>query len=321
MPLSRYELQQVDPYLTGLSVEYANRPDGWIATKLMPILPTGGKVTGRYRKFKKGNRFRNYDGALARLAPATLTKPEMDTDGTFACVEYGYKDGVYDRDRSEFMSQGLSLEEKAVQVLTDNALLAREKRVADILTSASYLTNYSALTGDDRWDQFSSDSSDPFDDIETARNSVHSTAGVDPNVIMIGRQVYNKLRNHPAIIDRVKYTMNVEQGKMTPQILAAAFDVSQVVIGNPLYVSTDEGQTETLSYVWGKNVIVAYVNPSASNESLSLGFIPSVNGNDAPLISSWRDEEARGTWIQSYLDEDEIIVTVDCGYLLQTVVS
>lgn len=319
--LSRYEMQQVDPYLTKLSIEYANRPDAFIAHQALPIINSEGKTTGRYRKFKKGNMFRKYDDARARLASSSQVHVEMDTDGTFACVERALHDGIADRDAKEFLSQGLDLQEFAVRVVTDAVLLGREYRVAALLTSISVLNNYLALTTADRWDNFTSASSDPFDDVEMMRNSIHATTGLEMNRIVMGRQVYNKLKLHPYVLDRIKYTMNIREGKVTPELLAAAFDVDKVLIGNPLYQTTKEGQTETLGYIWGKNVIGMAVDDAPTNRSRTLGFIPSLYGSNAVQMAKWYEQNVKGTYVEGTIDEDEIIVDANCGYLLQTAVS
>jgi len=319
--LSRHEMFQTDPYLTNLSIEYANRPDAYIAAQALPSINTEGKKTGIYRRFKRGNMFRKYDDAKARLALSSQVHVEMDTDGTFACVRRALHDGIDQEDAKEFMSQGLDLVELAVRVVTDAILLGREYRVAALLTSSSVLTNYVALVAADRWDNFTSSSSDPFDDVELMRNSIHSTTGAEMNRIFMGRQVYNKLKLHPYVIDRIKYTMNIREGKVTPDLLAAAFDVEKVFIGNPLYQTTKEGQTETLGYIWGKNVIGAYIDPAPTNRSHTLGLRPSIYGSDAVQMRQWVNEDVEGTYVEGKINEDEIIIDANCGYLLQTVVS
>jgi len=320
--VSRWEISQTDPYLTKLSLDYANRPGAFIASQMMPIIDTQGILSGLYRRFKKGNMFRTYDDAVARLARTSRVVIEMDTDGTFACVPRGLHDGIAARDAKAFMTAGLSLQEYATRVVTDAILLGREYRVASLLTSASYLTNYAALTGNDRWDVYTAAASDPFDDVETMRSSIHSTTGQEMNRIMLGRQVYNKLKHHPVIIDRIKYTMGIRDGKVTPELLAAAFDVERVLVGNPLYVTTKLGQSVTLGYVWGKNVIGAYVEPAPTNFSRTLGFIFSALGVlESPLMREWNEEGPNATFVEGGLDEDEVICDANCGYLLQTVVS
>jgi len=318
--ISRHEIQSVDPYLTNLSIAYGNRPDGFIASKLFPILNTEGKRTGRYRKWGKGL-FREYEDEMPRLDHANRIQINLDDDGTFACVVRAMEDGIADRDRGEFISQSIDLAEVINRYLTDAVLVGRERRVATIAASSSYMTNYSALSVADRWDNYTSADSDPFDDVDTMRASIHSKTGLPMNTIVLGRQVYDKVKHHPLILDRIKYTMAATGRNITPELLAAAFDVETVIVGDALYITSKEGQTETLGYIWGKNVIGAYVDPAPSNMSQTLGLIPSVYGNAGLVTTRWYDEGAEGEFIRVKADEDEILVEADCGYLLQTVVS
>jgi hypothetical protein len=324
MPLSRSEFQKVDPYLTNLSIEYANRPDAFIGTKLMPVIPTGGEISGLFKQFAKANRFKDYDGKdkRSRLARSGQVHSEMGDDQTFACNEYSLHDGVYQRDYKVFLSKGLDLVEYAIQLVVDALMMGREKRISALLQSGSVLTNTAALSGNDRWDVFTSESSDPFADVETMRNSIHSLTALDLNTLAVGRQVYNQLKQHPSIIERIKFTMTAIGKNITPALMAQAFDVEEFLVGNPLRVTTDEGQAATLGYIWGKNVIGAFVNRSApTNRTQMLGSIFSVEGNEAPIMAKWYEDGVKGTFVEGTIDEDEKVVDANCAYLFTTVVS
>lgn len=321
MSLFQSGVLQADPYLTNLSIEYANRPDGWIGAKVLPVISTNGLVTGRFRKFTLGNRFRKFDDVRARMTRSAGVRAGMDTDDTFACIERALHDGFTQREAKTFMSNGLNLDEFAVRLVTDALLLNREARVAALLLSSSVITHYSALTGNDRWDITTSADADPFADIETARDSIHSLTGAEMNTVILGRQVFYKARRSPVVIDVVKYTMQATSNKLTPALLAAAFDVDTVHVGNPLYVTTKEGQSETLGYVWGKNAVGMYVNPAPTNQSLTTGAIFSVNGNEAPLMDKWDERGVKGTFVEGTVDDVEKIIAANCAYLFQTVVS
>jgi hypothetical protein len=322
MSLSRYELQQTDEYLTRLSLEYANRPDSFIASQAAPVIPTEGLISGIYRKFKLGNMFKVYNDIRARLSLSQQALYEMDTDGTFKCLEHALHDGIADRDKDEFIGKGIDLVDYAVRVVTDSILLGREYRVATLLTtSGNYGANTSALTGNDRWDVASSGDADPFEDIETMRNAIHAGCGKEMNTMILGRQVFYKCRRNPFIIDSVKYTMAAKNQNLTPELLAQAFGVDRVLIGHPLYVTTKEGQAETLGYVWGKNAIGAYIDPNPTNRTSTLAAIFSRYNTDGVQMRKWYNDDVKGTYVEGWIDEDEKIIDSKCGYLLQTVVS
>jgi len=318
--VSRHGIMTVDPYLTNLSIEYGNRPDSFIASQLFPIIDAQKKRTGTYRKWGKG-RFREYEDIIPRMGQANQISIIPDDPGTFALVDRGLQEGVPDKDRTEFMSQGIDMQEIIMRYLTDAVLVNRERRVAAYLTSASYLTNYSALTGDDRWDKYTSVDSNPFEDIETMRASIHEANGTEMNVVAMGRSVYRALKMHPLVIDRIKNTMAATGRNITPQLLAAAFDVPKVIVGDSQYITTKEGQTSTLGYIWGNNVIGAHINPAVTNFTQTLGFIPSFYGVGSREVMRWRPDGVAGEMFRVGVDEDEVLVDAECGYLLQTVVS
>ncbi|MCV5968910.1 hypothetical protein, partial [Lactococcus petauri] len=76
------------------------------------------------------------------------------------------------------------------------------------------------------------------------------------------------LRQHPKIIDRIKYT---GRDVATVEFLAALFGVARVVVGDAIY-SNDAGTAFT--DVWGKDVVVAYteIGSMASNGLPSYGY-------------------------------------------------
>lgn len=322
MSLSRAKIQQVDPYLTKLMIDYANRPDAYIANAAMPFVFVDGKRTGRYRKFTKEG-FKNYNGVdiRARLTEGHKIDFDFDTDGTYALRQRVLWDGIDQVDRDEYRGQ-LPLEEIISRRVTDARLIAREMRVAALYTSGTYLTNYSALTVANRWDNYASADSDPFDDVETMRNSIHSNTGLEMTDLFIGRQVFHKVRRHPLIVDSVKNTMAATNENLTPKLLAQAFAVKRVHIGNALYVTTKEGQTISLGYAWGKNVIGAYIDQNPTNFTNSLGMtFTNYNGGAGHAIERFEKQSIHADIIKIWADEDEEVIDVGCGYLLNTVVS
>lgn len=319
---TRAKLWQVDPYLTTLSIEYANRPDGYIAKEVFPILDSEKKRTGRYRKFRGDTRFRKYDDEMPKIGHANEIDFNLDTDGTYACVDRALEVGIADKDRDEFVSQGIDLVEAGMRALTDSIMIGREYRTMSIVTNTTNMSGYYAdLTVANRWDNYTSADSDPFDDVETMRASIHSSTGGQMNRLLIGRQVFDKVKHHPLVLDRIKYTMAATVNNVTPALLAQAFGVEKVLVGDPLYVTTDEGQTVSLGYIWGKIALGYYVPPTLTNECMAFGFIPSYYGGDAVVTERWRETGARGEYVRVGVDEDEVLVAAMAGYLFRAVVS
>jgi len=320
MSLSRVKMRQVDPYLTTLMVAYANRPDTFIANQVLPFLNTGGKRSGRYRKFTKEN-FRNYEDKRAPSTMGNKIEFDLDTDGTFKLTDRSLWDGIDDTIRQEFMGE-LPVEEITSRFLVDARMVAREKRVANLVQSGTYLTNYSALTSNDRWDVYTSSSSNPKEDIKTMRQSIWAATATKMNTIIMGYQVFDALQLHPLILESVKYVMATTNKNMTAELLASYFGVEKVLVGYPLVITTDEGQSITLAAIWGKNVIGAHIEPKPTNMTRTLGFTPTTKkGGAGHEMLSYYDNDRESQIIKIRADESEELVDVECAYLFNTVIS
>src|SRR6185503_3094154 len=93
------------------------------------------------------------------------------------------------------------------EYLMQKLLLRRDR-----LFASNYLT-----TG-----QWSADaSSDPFTDIANQQTTILQNTGMMANTLTLGWQVYQALRKHPLVIDRVKYTMQADAKNITPELLAS----------------------------------------------------------------------------------------------------
>ena len=75
------------------------------------------------------------------------------------------------------------------------------------------------------------------------------------------------------MVDRIKYTSPAYAGKITPQLLAEAFDVDKVLVSKAVYNSAQEGATDSFSFVVGNNALLCYAAPSPGLMVPSAGYI------------------------------------------------
>ena len=78
---------------------------------------------------------------------------------------------------------------------------------------------------------------DPFTDIAYAQTTILQNTGFMPNRLLLSWSVYQALRKHPLVIDRIKYTNPAYAGTITPNLLAEAFDIEEVVVSKAVYNS------------------------------------------------------------------------------------
>ena len=309
----------VDAVLSQFAIQYRQDQNLFIADAVSPRVPVM-KESDKYIIYTKKDRFTLPASKRADGTAANKITWGKDTEGTYVCEEYALRDVVTDRAKAN-ADKPIDLQLDTQQFLQDLIMLDREKRAADLLFSGTTFSGYTAaLAVADRWDNYESSSSDPFADIETMRTSVISNSMKFPNVLTLGYQVYEKLCNHPLVLDRVKggATTNIP-ALLAEAELAKLFKVDRVLVGRAIVNANNVGQTASYGFVWGKYALMAYINPAPLQ-------VKKVTCSLSPMAQDfrtkrWRDEEVNGEWVETGEIIDEIVPAAACGYLFSTVVS
>jgi len=299
----------VDPALSNVSIRYTN--DNFIADLVLPMVKTA-KQTGKYYVYDKANLRIDKTNRAAGSA-ANEIDFGVAPSGTFACDDHALKGFVADeiQDQADAALNPLVDETETV---TEKLLLDREQNAATLLTSSSNITQYTALSGTSQWSDYSN--SDPIGDIRTARTTIHQNTFKKPNTLIMGKQVWDMLVEHPQLIERVKYS---QLGVITEELVARLFQVEKVIVGEAGSNTANEGQADSLSYIWGKNAIVAYIAPQVKIKMLTLGVTFTYSTR---IVKRWRDEDREGTYVRVGNDNYvQKIVAAAAGYLIQTAIA
>jgi hypothetical protein len=99
---------------------------------------------------------------------------------------------------------------------------------------------------------------DPFTDIAFGQTTVLQNTGFLPNVLLISWNVFQALRKHPLVVDRIKYTNPAFAGTITEALLAQAFAVDQVIVSKAIYNSAAENLTASMAFVAPKSALLCY---------------------------------------------------------------
>lgn len=298
----------VDPALSQVSVKFSN--ETYIADQVFPVIKVS-KQTGKYYVYDKAN-LRVDQTARAAGSGANEVDFGLST-ASFACDDHALKSFVADevQDQAEAALNPLIDE---TELVTEKLLLDRENTLAGILTDTAQVTQNTTLSGTSQWSDYSNSS--PIADVRTARTTIHAASFKKPNTLILGKQVFDILCDHPEIIERVKYSA---LGVITEELLARVFQVEKVLVGEAGKNTAAEGQTDSLSYVWGKNAIVAYIAPRVGLKSLTLGITFTYAERE---VKRWRDEDREGTYVRVGKDNYvHKIVAVSTGYLIKNAVA
>jgi len=307
--MSSAQARVVDPILTTVAQGHQNNE--LVAQYLFPVVPVaqrGGKII----QFGKED-FRLYNTGRT---PGANTKR----------VQYGYQGNPYAlEDHSlegsvpfEIMQEanaapGIDMGHTAVGKTQNIILLKSEVDAANIARDpANYASGNQVdlLLGNKQWSDHANVDSNPSADIETAKEAIRTATGKRPNVVVLSPKAYNACKQHPKIIDRIKYT---GRDSVTTDMLATLWDVKKVVVGDGIY----EDQAGVLTDVWGTDVIVAYTEMGTLADAglPSYGYTYRLTGY--PLVETpYMDRNAK-LWAYPVNDSRApVLAASGAGYLI-----
>jgi len=212
---------------------------------------------------------------------------------------------------------GINYGNLAVRKTQNIIALRKEKSQADLATTAANYpaSNKVTLAGTDQWSDYVAAGSDPSDDIEVAKEAIRNKVGKRPNTVVLGPLVWSKLKYHPKMIDRIKYT---GRDSLSLEMVAALWEVKRVVVGDAVYLSAAGVQTD----VWGKFVVLAFteVGSLADNGLPSYGYTYQLRGY--PIVEQPYYERNPKSWIYPVTDAlQPVIASNIAGYLISAVVA
>lgn len=257
----------VDALLTNVSIGYKNAT--YIADQLFPIVPVR-KQSGIVPKYDQSHWFRD-DAALR--APGSVARGggwSVDNTDLYACQRYSYKVEIDDETRDN-TDAPYNLETEAAEFATDKLLLRRERAwAAAFFTTSVWGDDETGGTDFTQWNNYAT--SNPLIDLTTYQSEVEGRIGRDANTLTVGREVWDKLKWHPNVVDTIKYT---QTGVIGTDLFATMTGFARLFIGRAIYTATVEGTAEasvTYSRVWGKHALVMYVPAAASLMTPAAGY-------------------------------------------------
>jgi len=295
------EQRIVDPVLTQLARGYSNAE--MIAHRLFPFV-TVGKEAGKVPQFGK-EAFKLYNSKRAIRARSNRVVPEGIATIPFETEEHDLEYPIDYREKNEAM---FSRENQARKVTQNGIFLIHEKDCADLAQDDS---NYDAankvtLSGTDQWTDYSN--SDPVGDVEAGKAAVRAKIGREPNLMVMGYSVYNKLKLHTKLLEKIKYSM---KEILTLELLQEIFGISMVV-GKSIY-STDAGAFVDL---WKDNVILAWVPTAAKTyDEPSYGYTLRLKGH--PWVDKYVENGGKIELIRSTDNFVPKMVGAEAGFLIK----
>lgn len=163
---------------------------------------------------------------------------------------------------------------------------------------------------DGQFIKFSNGNSDPVDFINQKSTEMEESTGRRPNRLALGVNVYNALKKHPAILERVKYGgTTANPASVNANVLSQLFEMERLSVQRSIMNKAELGEEAKMSYIGDPNAfLLAYATNSPSIEEPSAGYIFTWdmlgNGNILPILNYLGENGTHSEFIEGLMAAD-----------------
>jgi hypothetical protein len=194
---------------------------------------------------------------------------QPDVSQRYYITNHGLED-VVTRDDYANYELPFDAERDKTTALSYANLVAKEVALATAMSAgAGNLTQNITLTGGSQFSDFVN--SDPIGVIRLGRETVRDAVGFYPNKALIESAVYEVLRVHPQIWDRLGFKYN-QSGQLTQDNVGQALNVKDLQIVESVYDASAQGQTPNIQPIWAKSLFLAVVQDNPAIMQKTLGY-------------------------------------------------
>jgi len=311
---SRFETTNLNMTLTQFGVQALNAPSGYVADRIMKVVPVI-KDDGKYVTFDGKEARRTAEQTLrAPRAVASEIQIAFGSD-TYSVEEHALRALITPRDLQNVDSP-IDLEKKITETLTGKLLLGLEKRVnAAIMNTGTFANGAVTL----KWNTAGGSGVAIEADLGVAKAAVRAAMGVEANTVIIPSHIATWAKQDATLRELVKYTNAnlLINGDLPPRI----FGLDVIVPGAVVDEAADGVTTASLDNVWDDNYVwVGYVTPLDKpmqwDNSVGYQFRSSVYGGGQINFYKYQDANNRGYWVEGRIIQDEKIINASAGYIL-----
>lgn len=309
----------VNTLLTNVSIGY--KPSGFFAAKAFPMVPVD-KQTDIYASYDKSHWARDLGAAGAaptgsfqavRRAPGTRARTvgySVTTTSTYRCINYALGMQIPDELRSNADSV-FNLDRDATTLLQSLLNLRFDREFAADFVTTGVWDN--TLTVSNKWNDYAA--STPIEDIRAGLEVIRrATLGMSADggvKMLVGALVNQRLRDHPDILERIKYGASAGSPAMvTDNLIAQLFEVDDYIVAKSVFTADEEGTAEasaTYSDVLTDDVLLYWTPRSGAQMAPSAGYLFNwrpLTGGGMFFVRKGREDRDRYDWIEvhGYLD-------------------
>lgn len=284
--------------LTDLSIMYRQKAENFAVANSTPRIMSE-QETNQFFTYTADAWHRSEAELRAAGTPTKLGEFELSTD-TFTVLEYAIGKAITDNELDNFDAPQ-DPEGEAVDYVTDQIVLLEEKKFSDVVIDGTWDISLTGGTEFVAWDQAGST---PIEDIDTRKTAILKATAREPNVLYCGREVWDVLKNHAELVDRL-IPSGASDRRVTRAMLAELLELDEIVVSSAIENTARQGATASNSYVVGKHALLCYVNrtgPRIKEPSAFYTFVQ--NGlfgaeRMGQRVRSFREERIRSTIVEA----------------------
>ena len=308
--------------LTAIALAYTNQR--YIADLVLPRTGVGSREF-KWLQMNRDEMFTVPDTRVGRKGvPNEVQFGSSEVPGFVR--DYGLDDVVPNEDIAS-APPGYNPLGRAVEGIAELVALDREKRVADLVFNANTYpaSNRTTLSGTSQWSDYTN--SDPYTAIMNALDGML----MRPNMAVIGRLAWSRLRVHPKITASLAPSSNGNTGSTTSfagapaslQAVADLLELDQILVGESWVNTAKPGQTPSMSRVWGKHMAFMHINPIGTirGNAITFGYTAEYGNRVAGSIPEPKVGLRGSQRVRVGESVNEIICASDVGYYFQNVVA
>lgn len=312
-----------DVHLTQLAESFMQDMDNFIGHRVFPVVQVD-KESNKYWKYPPGT-FSRHEMALREemgvVAKANFTLSDDYYNVVFKALGHDISDRRLATARSPLMEY-----ETSAQFLTEQALIDIEKNFRDTGFKAGvwdYEVGGHANTRTPnltyaraaaqtvvKWD---APNGSPILDIVDAQRIIGQATGRRPNIMVLGRNTYDKLRFHDDIVDLIDSGQTQGVAKVTLTNLAFLFELEEILVMDAIEnVNQLNPKTVNNQYIGGNHALLLYRSnrgmPGFTDGSAGYTF---VLRNEGLIPNAWGMFNESGMGISRYYSRERRCETLE----------
>lgn len=292
--------------LENISVAYM--PQGLVAPEISPVVMVE-KESDIYYVYSKDN-LRIPETVWADRDTVNRSIWNLST-ATYTLTRHGLDDLVTDRTR-ENADKAIRPDVDTTEGLTGQIKQRYELDLFTVMNLEANWANETSLSSTQVWSAQTT-LSNPIIFVDSATTVIRRNSGMKANQIVMGEGTFNAAKEHPSVVDRIKYT---SAQSVTPDMLASLFNLDKCIVSRGVQNTGEEGVGDTLSDFATDAALVMYVerSPGLKKPSLFYTLMKNQGSGNPWRVRKYRDDPREGDVIEVSSFYQHRIISSDCAY-------